>query len=338
MDQRSLRRRPTQGAGGARRHFCRHQASALPAGCLLAAGAGPCSAGVSTRKGRRFRSPSGGRQGSRAPCKGPCPRRGRPKLGNALAVAAGGPEPRWAEGWLREPQARDARGGRPGAGGEQEGAPRGQPGGAGWERGVCERPAQRHARVRARGGRAEGGRGRRGAVGARGGGTGGTRGARSCGARGAGAGRGRGGGSRGARPAGGAPCWVRRARARGRPGAVRGGRAESQPPRGTAPASPRARPVAPGARAGMGAPAARGERCPRPGAELSLRSPRKEDGAQARAVRGEAGGLIPSGMKGSAVAVCSPGPPGGPQVERMVTDHHSALRCPDVLPSFSCSP
>ncbi|XP_047720032.1 gamma-sarcoglycan isoform X4 [Prionailurus viverrinus] len=63
----------------------------------------------------------------------------------------------------------------------------------------------------------------------------------------------------------------------------------------------------------MGAPAARGERCPRPGAELSLRSPRKEDGAQARALRGEAGGLIPSGMKGSAVAVCSPGPPGGPQ-------------------------
>ncbi|XP_019303527.2 gamma-sarcoglycan isoform X2 [Panthera pardus] len=66
----------------------------------------------------------------------------------------------------------------------------------------------------------------------------------------------------------------------------------------------------------MGAPAARGERCPRPGAELSLRSPRKEDGAQARAVRGEAGGLIPSGMKGSAVAVCSPGPPGGPQMVR----------------------
>lgn len=163
----------------------------IPRGASSRRGPALAFAGVSTRKGRRFRSPRGGRQGSRASCKGPCPRRGRPKLGNAPAVAAGGPEPRWEEGWLREPQARDARGGRPRAGGEQEGAPRGQPGGAGWELGVCERLARRHARVRDRGGRAEGGRGRRGAVGARGGGTGGTRGARSCGARGAGAGRGR---------------------------------------------------------------------------------------------------------------------------------------------------
>jgi len=51
-----------------------------------------------------------------------------------------------------------------------------------------------------------------------------------------------------------------------------------------------------------------GERLPRPEAELLLRSPRKEDGAEARAVRREDSGLIPSGMKGNTVAVCSPGP------------------------------
>lgn len=71
-----------------------------------------------------------------------------------------------------------------------------------------------------------------------------------------------------------------------------------------------------------------GERLPRPEAELSLRSPRKEDGAEARAVRRGDSGLIPSGMRGNTVAVCSPGPEEVQQVRRMVTDRHLVLSSP----------
>ncbi|KAL4690986.1 hypothetical protein H8959_013947 [Pygathrix nigripes] len=117
------------------------------------------------------------------------------------------------------------------------------------------------------------------------------------------------------RPAGGAQGWARRRTALA---------AVQQP-----------RLVPGGSLAGPHLPARLGRYCPESGGEVgargsgscspaleqtsSLRSLRK-DAAEARAVRGEDCGVIPSGMKGNAVAVCVPGLQ---EVQQMVREQYT---------------
>lgn len=132
-----------------------------------------------------------------------------------------------------------------------------------------------------------------------------------------------------------------RTRGAGALGAGRGGRDPAlAPPRpvcsaeSAAPASAGAASRRPEPAPGCGRPRP-GVRRRRGGAESPRPSRRAEDGAVARAVRGEDGGLLPPGMKGHAGPVRASGPREAGQVKRAASGPRSAVGSPVSCPYTS---